>query len=72
MYSKINLWHFILGAGVVTLPALYLEQANPRWAWRYVALILLMVLVTNPDGVQAFASFVGRSVKLGGAASNES
>ena len=62
MYQEIDFWRFILGGFVILLPAAFLEQKNTGWAWRYTGLILLMVIVTNYRGLQAFTNFLNREV----------
>ena len=58
MYTDINFWRYLLGGIIVLLPAAYLEKQNPKWAWQYVALILLMVIVFHSDGLQGLTSFI--------------
>ena len=58
MYKDISFWRYLLGGFIVLLPAAYLENQNPKWAWQYVALILLMVIVFHSDGLQGLMSFV--------------
>lgn len=41
-------WRLVLGAGIVSGPAFALDATgNRRAAWAYVALVLLMLVVTN-------------------------
>ena len=60
-YQRINFWRYALGVAVVSLPAFMLEQEDRGWAWRYVALIVLMMVVTNYEGVARFTAFLQRA-----------
>jgi len=65
MYSKIGFWRFVLALAVITIPAALLENTNEKWAWRYVLLILLMLIVTQFKGVEAFAAFIRSELAKG-------
>jgi hypothetical protein len=57
-YQQIPFPRFALALAIVAVPALLLEQHNERWAWAYVALILLGLVIANWSGLSAFSSFV--------------
>lgn len=60
MYLNLGFWRFMLGLIVVAIPAAMLSRSgNDRWAMRYVGLILLMLIVSNWRGVEAFSRFMG-------------
>lgn len=63
-YVDIPLSRFLIGAIIVSLPALILEnQEESDWAWRYVLLISVMMLVVNSRGVSQFVSYLGVSTQ---------
>lgn len=63
MYREISFWKFALGLAVVSVPALLLEaQGEDEWAWRYVGLILIGLIVVNAGGIAAFMNFVRREL----------
>jgi hypothetical protein len=65
-YRKIPFVRFALGAVVVMIPALLLEQTGEgRWAWAYVGLILLMVAVFYSDGLTQAAAFTSSKLQKG-------
>lgn len=64
MYVDLDFWRFFLGLLVVSVPAVLLERSGEfSWADRYVVLILLMLLVTNWRGVQAFQTFIASEMR---------
>ncbi len=63
MYANIDTWRYILAAVVVLIPAFILEGQNERWAWRYTALIILMMLVTQSSGVVKFERFLNKELR---------
>lgn len=65
-YVKIDFWKFALGAGIVALAAIPLQNADRRLAWSYVAVILLGFLLFNRAGVTAWTSFLQRELGSGG------
>ncbi len=64
MYGGPDWWRFALGLAVVSIPAALLENSDSRWAWRYVALILLALVIFYWSGLGQFARFMTR--ELGG------
>jgi hypothetical protein len=59
MYSDIGFEKFGLGLIIIALPAAILSSSgNSTWAWRYAALILIMYLVFNAEGMGRFAAFI--------------
>ncbi len=62
-YLQINFWTFGLALAVVAAPVFFLRDSNPRWAWAYVFLILLMLVTFYRAGVMTFASFFSRALK---------
>ncbi len=64
MYGGPSWWRFALGLAVVCIPAAMLESRDERWAWRYVALILLALIVFYWRGLSQFSRFMTR--ELGG------
>jgi len=66
VYPKIDFWRFLIGLLVVSVPAALLSRAgNDRDASRYVALIFLMLIVTNWRGVVGFEQFLRRELRAG-------
>ncbi len=66
MYPKIDFWRFLIGLLVVSIPAALLSRAgNDQDARRYVALMFVMLLVTNYRGVEAFGNFLRRELRAG-------
>lgn len=63
MYASIDFWRFALAAAVVMIPAFILEGQNERWAWRYTALIILMMLVTQSSGIVKFERFLNSELR---------
>ncbi len=57
-YVQLSWWKFLLGLAVVSAPLVILERSSERWAWRYAALILLMLLVFHWQGLAAFARYL--------------
>jgi len=65
-YRKIPFTRFALAAVVISLPAMLLEQTGrARWAWAYVGLIILMMVVFYADGLSKAASFTSSMLKKG-------
>jgi hypothetical protein len=62
-YLKINFWTFGLALAVVSIPVFFLRESNPRWAWAYVALIMLMLVITYRTGMSAFANYFSSALK---------
>jgi hypothetical protein len=62
-YLQINFWTFGLALAVVSLPVFFLRENNPRWAWAYVFLILLMLVTFYRTGVAAMANYFSRALK---------
>jgi hypothetical protein len=62
-YLQINFWTFGLALAIVAVPVFFLRENNPRWAWAYVALILLMLAITYRTGVAAMANYFSRALK---------
>jgi hypothetical protein len=48
----------LLALAVVAIPAIILEEANERLAWRYVGLVLLMLIVWHYRGLQKFSGYL--------------
>ena len=65
-YRKIPFVRFVLAAAVIAAPAMLLEQTGrARWAWAYVGLILLMMVVFYADGLSKAASFTSSMLQKG-------
>jgi len=65
-YRKIPFVRLALGAVIVAVPALLLEQTGrTRWAWAYVGLILLMMAVFYSDGLTKAANFTAAKLQKG-------
>jgi len=57
-YPAISFPRFALGAFVVAIPAMLLEQGgHNREAWLYIGLILLMMVVFYANGLTRAAAF---------------
>ena len=61
-YQAVPLPRFLLGAGVVAIPALLLEG---RWQQGYVFLILLMFIVYHSSGLGQFSAFLTKEFQNG-------
>jgi lipopolysaccharide export LptBFGC system permease protein LptF len=62
-YQQISFPRFALALAIVAAPALLLEQHEERWAWYYVALILLGLVIANWSGLSAFSGFVQNTLQ---------
>jgi len=62
-YQKISFWSFALALAIVSVPALFLNDQNDRWAWSYVALILLGMLLINWSGMGTFFAYLQGAMK---------
>ena len=63
-YQAVPLPRFLLGAAVVSVPALLLG-GNPRWQQAYVFLILLMFVVYHSSGLRQFSAFLTKEFDNG-------
>jgi len=63
VYRNIPFWRFVLASVVVLIPAAVLEEQSEQWAWRYVGLILLMMVVTQFSELSAFQRFLSRELR---------
>lgn len=61
-YREIPVGTFVIGTVVVTLPAILLGKYSRQYAWSYVAMIILMFLVTNYEGVENFSDFLNKYI----------
>lgn len=50
---------------MIVAPALLLEHSNERWAWAYVTLILIMLMVYYSSGLSQSAAFASSVLKKG-------
>ena len=60
-YQAVPLPRFLLGAVVVSVPALLLG-GNPKWQQGYIFLILLMFVVYHSSGLTAFSQFLTKEL----------
>lgn len=60
-YQNVPLPRFLLGAAVVSVPALLLG-GNPRWQQAYVFLIVLTFVVYHTSGIRQFAAFASKEL----------
>jgi hypothetical protein len=62
-YQKISFWSFALALAIVSVPALFLSEGDDRWAWSYVGLILLGMLLLNWPGMSTFFAYLQNAMK---------
>jgi hypothetical protein len=62
-YQQISFPKFALALTIVSVPALFLEQNDEGWAWGYVLLILLGLMIANWSGLSAFSGFIQGALK---------
>lgn len=61
-YQGVPFSRFVLAGGIVSVPAFVLADSNPRWAWGYVFLILLMFTVTHYNGLAQAGAYFGKEI----------
>jgi len=59
-YKDISLSRFLIAGIVISIPAVILTENNPKYAWWYIALILLSLAVFNYPQVNRFVLYIGR------------
>lgn len=57
-----SFWRVALAVVIVGVPALGLEQYNSKWAWSYVALILLMFGITHSRALARTGAAFGKEL----------
>lgn len=57
MYKEVGLTGYLLAGVVVSIPAVILTETNPGYAWSYVVLILLALMVFYSPQVKQFTTF---------------
>lgn len=62
-YADLKFRRFALALVGLTLPALWLERSDEQLAWRYVGLLLLMLVIINYRGMDAFVRFALRELR---------
>lgn len=59
MYTRLSLTKFLIAAIVVTIPAVILQETNPRYTWTYVGLIMLSIGVFYSGQLGRFVNYIG-------------
>jgi lipopolysaccharide export LptBFGC system permease protein LptF len=62
-YQKISFWSFALALAIVSVPTLFLTDRNETWAWSYVGLILLGMVLLNWPGMSTFFAYLQDAMK---------
>lgn len=66
MYSTVTWWRFALAVGVVSAPAILLDEGSEgRLAYSYAALLLLVFALSQQEGIVTFLNFLTSELEKG-------